>query len=389
MNLRRYVILIPFLCFGVMAKAQSNKTIKVLDATVKDAVVAGADVYIQKNGSQTVLGKTNNDGEIVTGRSFNDDEETLIIIKKQGYSTLVVKCPCQGYTYALSPSLANDGSLRVVLSWGQQPADLDIHAVFDNQHIYYGNKEGRKASLDVDDRDGYGPETITISERTADIYGFLVRDYTNRKSKNYELANSNAKVFLYRGDSLIKTYYVPEGTKGNLWRVFTIDRYNRITDYNTMEYTDYFGVDSDPEAAVDDAAAVAVAAVEVATPAGQDILGQGERAYAAKEYERSLKLYQRALSEGDRSLRPRIINNMALSYLKLGKYQECIETSNRVYSMSESSEQDKANAYYNSGLAYEKQSRYKEAAQSFQKAANTVSNTIYLNALKRVRKQIK
>ncbi|RQO31601.1 hypothetical protein DBR32_06505 [Taibaiella sp. KBW10] len=372
--------------FGIKVQAQNRTTIKVLDATIKDAVVTGAEVYIQKNGSQTVLGTTNAAGEMVTGQAFDDDENTLIIIKKKGYSTLVVKCPCQGYTYALSPSLADNGSIRVVLSWGQQPADLDIHAVYGDQHVYYGNKVGAKAALDVDDRDGYGPETITVTERVSDLYGFLVRDYTNRKNQSDALSKSNAKVFVYRGDSLIKTYYVPTGQLGNLWRVFTIDRNNQIVDYNSMVYTSYFGSDSDPESTATAVPSDALAAM----PAGLDHVEHGEKAYARKEYELSIKLYQKALNEAGGMLRPRIINNIALSQLKLAKYQECIETSTRIFNLNESTAQDKANAHYNTGLAYEKQLRYKEAAQSFQKAANTVSsNAAYMSALKRVRKQIK
>ncbi|MNL60767.1 Tetratricopeptide repeat protein [compost metagenome] len=74
----------------------------------------------------------------------------------------------------------------------------------------------------------------------------------------------------------------------------------------------------------------------------------------------------------------------------MGKYAECIEASNKVATFPGVTSQEKANAHYNAGMAYEKMGQYRDAAQQYQKAANTVSNnTAYLSALKRVRKQIK
>lgn len=379
MKIKRY--LLPLLLLSTAAGwAQRSTTIRVLDATVKDAVVSGAEIFIQKNGAQSIVGTTNSNGEILTNRDFEDDGQTLLIIKKEGYSTLVVKCPCQGYTYALSPSLKDDQSIRVVLSWGVTPADLDVHALYDGHHVYYGNQNGRGASLDVDDRNGYGPETITISDRVADEYGFWVRDYTNKKNRTDELSRSNAKVFVYRADSLVKTYYIPEQQEGNLWKVFSIDHNNQIRDYNELSYTGYFGTDYDN---IEDA-------VAVAEPAEAAYLEQGEQAYARKEYETAVRLYIKALQQSPESEQPRIVNNIALAALRMGEYAKCIEASNKVLTFPSANSQDKASAYYNAGMAYEKMSQYRDAAQHYQKAANAVSNnTVYLNALKRVRKQIK
>lgn len=382
MNLKPYLLPV-LLLLGQAGWTQNNATIKVLDATVKDAVVSGAEIYIQKNGQQSVVGTTNDKGEVSTGRSFDDDEQTMLIIKKPGYSTLVVKCPCQGYTYALSPSLKDEQAIRVVLSWGREPADLDIHAIYDKNHVYYGKQSGPGANLDVDDRNGYGPETITIADRVSDEYTFWVRDFTNKKNRTDELSLSNAKVFLYRGDELEKIYYLPKRQEGNLWKVFSIDRSNRISDYNELSYAGYFGTDYDDISAATEAASATAEAAEVS------YLLLGEEAYARKDYKEAVRLYLKALDQSTPAEQPRIVNDLALAALRLERYEECIEASSKVIAYEQASSQEKANAHYNSGMAYEKMGKYRDAAKHYQKAANTISNTLYLNALKRVRKQIK
>lgn len=67
-------------------------------------------------------------------------------------------------TYAISPVMTNLDGMRVVLSWGEKPFDLDSHLIFPGGHIYFDSKEGTDANLDVDDTDSYGPETVTISK---------------------------------------------------------------------------------------------------------------------------------------------------------------------------------------------------------------------------------
>jgi uncharacterized protein YfaP (DUF2135 family) len=63
-----------------------------------------------------------------------------------------------------SPTLVPiTGNITATLTWGDQPADLDVHLITpDNNEIYFLNTSGAYASLDRDDRDGSGPETITV-----------------------------------------------------------------------------------------------------------------------------------------------------------------------------------------------------------------------------------
>ncbi len=370
--------------------SQSTKTIKVLDATIKDAVVADAYVFIQKNGEKSGIGKTDANGEMQAAGILQNDENTLLIIQKEGYSTLVVKCPCWGYTYALSPTMQDDKDIRVVLSWGAQPLDLDIHATFGNQkHVFYAHKEEENTVLDVDDQNSYGPETITITNGMKTDFNFFVRDYTNRQNRNQVLSRSNATVFVYKGNNLIKTYYVPTNQTANLWSVFTMRPNGEIIDHNEMTYVTEVQNEDNNRAA--DAARAAAEEARAYADNAVTYLSEGENAYRNRQYEQSLKLYQKALNNQPDVDRAIVYNNMALSYLKLNKFQNVVLYSEKsIQANPQSSGQTLAASYYNMGLANEKLKKYKDAAQNFQKAANAHSNnTVYLNALKRVRKQIK
>ena len=61
--------------------------------------------------------------------------------------------------------MENLEGLRVVLTWGKTPDDLDSHMIFLATTLLE-NKTGTDAELDVDDTDSYGPETITLQKNT-------------------------------------------------------------------------------------------------------------------------------------------------------------------------------------------------------------------------------
>jgi len=124
---------------------------------------------------------------------------------------------------ASSDFVFNNGNICIVLTWNQTPEDLDAHIkgfleFYDEQfHVFYGNTSDGGASLDIDDTDGYGPETITISQLSPNItYRYWVHDFTNGcNTYSTALADSGAKVQVYiNGQNNPITYNVPsmEGT---------------------------------------------------------------------------------------------------------------------------------------------------------------------------------
>ena len=122
--------------------------------------------------------------------------------------------------------------VRIVLTWGIKPRDLDSHMlsnnIGDHFHVYYHNKThyvGEKlvCMLDLDDVTSFGPETTTLYNPNVGIYQFYVHNY----SGEYPISLSNACVKVYlSGNSYPKyTFNVPEGS-GNIWDVFS---YNSAT----------------------------------------------------------------------------------------------------------------------------------------------------------------
>ncbi|MEZ4589883.1 MAG: carboxypeptidase regulatory-like domain-containing protein [Chloroflexota bacterium] len=130
--------------------------------------------------------------------------------------------------FALSPVLPT-GELRIVLTWGANPADLDSHLYLpDNTDIYYNNKGG---FLDVDDTTSFGPETITIPQRVDGTYSYAVYDY----NQTNQLTASEAVVRVYDDTGLIETFPVPTTGTGTWWHVFDIDgATGAITPVNTL-----------------------------------------------------------------------------------------------------------------------------------------------------------
>lgn len=144
---------------------------------------------------------------------------------------------------ALAPPAA-----RIVLQWGESPADLDAHLTgprppANRFHVFYGNPcqpgpdtseltgcqaTGQDATLDRDDVDGIGPEIITIAQTAAGTYRFSVHDFSNRLStESSALSASGATVTLFLGDGTTEVFSVPTGPEGplpgTLWTVFELD----------------------------------------------------------------------------------------------------------------------------------------------------------------------
>ncbi|NQU05842.1 MAG: carboxypeptidase regulatory-like domain-containing protein [Calditrichaeota bacterium] len=143
--------------------------------------------------------------------------------------------------FALTPTLVTgEGVLRLVLTWQDEPKDLDSHLltpVIDGStyHIYHGD-EGNKdtapyATLDIDDQDGYGPETITIHRLFTGTYNYYIYNYTLTSS----MANCGAKVQIYNTDGLLNTIYTPTTGNGEFWHICYINGNGEVTVVNEIK----------------------------------------------------------------------------------------------------------------------------------------------------------
>lgn len=123
-----------------------------------------------------------------------------------------------------------EGTVRVVLSWGENPSDLDSHLTGPRGdgsrfHVYFSNPGESGASLDVDDVSSYGPETITISTFYNGIYRYSIHNYSNSSSDGgLQIEQSPTQVEVYDFNGLVASYTAPAFTgNGNTWRVFEIN----------------------------------------------------------------------------------------------------------------------------------------------------------------------
>jgi len=125
--------------------------------------------------------------------------------------------------------IISGNNFRIVLTWGQNPNDLDSHMEGtmtngNHFHVYYREKycydgDIEVCNLDVDDTTSYGPETITLTTTTATPYYYYIYRYAGSGT----VATSEAQVKVYQGENLVATFNVPTDLGSeDYWNVFAI-----------------------------------------------------------------------------------------------------------------------------------------------------------------------
>lgn len=232
---------------------------KILDS-VNGNEIKGATLNIRKGwnkrtGDIVFTSSTNNSGNYEVTLPLGN--YTLEIVKEgyvNGYINIIVReTPTPNQNGELTPQYleGDEGILRVVLTWGETPRDLDSHILgptvdgSDRFHVYYSNMNYYAngdciVNLDRDDVTSYGPETVTVYSLNAEgTYSYYIHDYTNRyDSETNEMGElSRAKVKVYNGGNLVTTFSVPYGEGGTCWHVFDYDAATKVvTPVNTMSY---------------------------------------------------------------------------------------------------------------------------------------------------------
>ncbi|PNR96823.1 carboxypeptidase regulatory-like domain-containing protein [Petrotoga sp. 9PWA.NaAc.5.4] len=175
---------------------------------------------------------------------------TTIQASKSGYIALsyplsLAENEQKVVNFALSPALSANETFRIVLTWGQDPRDLDSHLLVPTSdsnasqgyHIYYNNRGTNNsdqypyAYLDIDDTTSFGPETVTIYRRLNQPYKYYVHHYAGTGQLN----TSSAVVSIYNQNGLVKTYNVPSSGTGLYWYVFDITANGQIVDRNVIQ----------------------------------------------------------------------------------------------------------------------------------------------------------
>jgi hypothetical protein len=140
-----------------------------------------------------------------------------------------------GADISVSPILPANG-WRMVLKWDEKPFDLDSHVFYGaggtSCHMFWARTKsycfnGINAILDVDDTNGYGPETTTLEnvasgcEGDSCLLNFVIHNY----SRSPDFITGNCIVTLYNGDREVRKFKagVDGAIDGDMWGVFTLD----------------------------------------------------------------------------------------------------------------------------------------------------------------------
>jgi hypothetical protein len=125
-------------------------------------------------------------------------------------------------------------ALTAILSWSTNQHDVDIHLVkagansFTQDDCYYANlspdwgtpgDQTDNPFLDIDDLDGYGPETINLSRSAPASYEVWVHFY----SSDFQGRPTNATVEIHIAGSLEGTYTRNMLTCNQMWHVGTVN----------------------------------------------------------------------------------------------------------------------------------------------------------------------
>ena len=391
MNLSKSLLLVIGL-FSLIPSMVQAEGITVLSAVVKNKVISGAKVTYQKNGAASLRVTTNSLGK-ASENALSNDKEATMLIQKEGYSTLVVKCPCDGFTYALSPKMNNLDGMRIVLTWGKRPSDLDSHLVFPGNNVYFSSKVGDESNLDVDDTNSYGPETITIeNKKVGERYVYAIRDYGNsNRTGTYALSNSDARVDVYIGQTLMRSYNVKKNVAANVWVIFGIDGDGAFHDIN--QYVSFTSDRSYFKHLNNIVAADTFNSNDILTDAikkqARRINVAGEKAYAKKHYEQAMYLFLQSINLNPKY--SKAYGNLGVTYPKLNRNAEALWANRKAIDLASGSRAAtiKAGSYYNIARIYEKSGKWNEALTNFQNALNNKEHSAYRKGIKRIRDALK
>ena len=135
------------------------------------------------------------------------------------------------HNFSLSPT-PDLGEIRIILNWGPNPSDMDSHLITpeidsSNYHISHSERGSSDSApfvvLDVDDVDGFGPETVTIKKLENGTYLYYVHQYSNYGS----LKESEGSIQIFNSPTCTgEIIYVPEEGEGRYWDAFKINGEN-------------------------------------------------------------------------------------------------------------------------------------------------------------------
>jgi hypothetical protein len=130
-------------------------------------------------------------------------------------------------TYNVGNIVLADPLIKITLTWGLDPRDLDSHLTVpmadgSRAHVYYSDKTpiGADAYLDTDDTTSYGPEIITVTALHNGVYRYSVHHYAGVGT----ISSSGASVSMFVEGFGIYNLTPPAGATGvdDVWQLWEI-----------------------------------------------------------------------------------------------------------------------------------------------------------------------
>lgn len=172
---------------------------------------------------------------LITADDYVEEEFIFEIKEGRNYS---------GEQFTISPKLKK-GTARIVLEWNAEPQDLDSYLMGSTDDgkdvsVNFRQKEAKSggdviAALDLDDIDGYGPETTTIYNLNG-VYQFQVADF--RRTGTLKQYGATVKVYL-PGKEPVTITIDPGADVKDIWIVCEID-HGELNVINKAPQTDEF-----------------------------------------------------------------------------------------------------------------------------------------------------
>ncbi len=193
------------------------------------AVLSGAQITVE--GFE--ITSTTGGGGRFTVFAAPEGERTLLASRSGFVSASVPVTVVADATQETSIGLLEEGDggdgVAVILTWGEDPADLDLHVSGpdesgDRFHIaFFALNPVPYGSLDLDDRESYGPETVTISKSSSQNY--VAGDYRvwiHNFSNTPEFDISSAIVTIFAKGEQVGQYRVQDAAGDasmDIWRI--------------------------------------------------------------------------------------------------------------------------------------------------------------------------
>ncbi len=171
--------------------------------------------------------------------------------------------------FALSPVFTSENvAMRIVLTWDPTPTwpnpfppppsrdnDLDAHmwlAAITPWHIYSDSDHRGdctnypNACLEVDYKQGFGPETMAIRKLENATYYYGVLNYYQGYPGVPPMTGTSAQVQVYNENGLLYTFHVPATGDGDFWYIFSMASDGNLAVFTERNCITSFSDDTPP-----------------------------------------------------------------------------------------------------------------------------------------------